>query len=507
MKKLLAGVLVLLLAGALSSLSQEVDTLSSVHSWFSRNYSHVLLREDPVGTSGYGIRPLASRARTNVLTHEIFGYFPYWFRTQWNSLDYSLVSTIAYFSGEIASDGSVGNTHGWPKYSGDPAASADVINFINLAHTNGVRVVLCFTNFDANSVRGLVSDTGRRTRFLQEALSIVSAGGGDGVNIDFERVPSVSRDSLTLFMQVLADSFHTRKPGSQVSCAPTDYDTRQGDWDLPALQSIVDLFFFQGYGYHYSGSSTSGPVGLLPSSSFWGGLNITTLVSFVLSRISPEKVLLGLPHFGYRWPTAGPDAKSATAGSGSAIYYPEATAAAATYGRQWDAAGLSPWYRYQSGTQWYQGWYEDQESMAAKYQFALERNLMGVGMWALGQDGANDDLRDVLATYFKEPMDVARVVGEGQSSFRLYQNFPNPFNATTRIRYDVGGRGREPGVTTVRLAVHDLLGREVALLVSGPRPQGSYTVRFDASGLPSGVYICRMAVGDFALAERMIVLR
>jgi len=394
------GIACILVLGFFPAAAQQED--GGVHSWFARQYGSILQKDDAIGTSTYRIQPRLPLARPQGLRREVFGYLPYWFRSRWNQVDYALVSTVAYFSGEVAPDGSVGDTHGWPKYVGDPAASSDVISFINAAHGAGVRVVLCFTNFDAAQIRALVSSPESTTRFLQEALTIVQAGSGDGVNINFESIPSIGRDSLTLFMRALADSFHTRIPGAQVSCAPTDYDTRQGDWDLPALQSFVDLFFFQGYGYHYRGSSSSGPVGLLPNSTFWGSTNITTLINLVLSRIPVDKVLLGLPHFGYRWPTATSEAKSATTGDGVAFYYPEALSYVANYGRRWDEAGLSPWYSYQAGTQWYQGWYDDPESMGHKYQFALDRNLMGVGMWALGQDGANHDIWDVLALYFAD---------------------------------------------------------------------------------------------------------
>jgi len=376
---------------------------TSVHMTFAEMYANrALEKADAIGSSSYVIVPRNLNAQSSALTREVFGYLPYWFRSRWGQIDYSLVSTIAYFSGEVASDGSVGNTYGWPKYPGDPLAVADVVNMINTAHANGVRVVLCFTNFDGAQIDAIVSTPSARETFIQQSLAIVKAGNGDGININFEGILSTSRDNLTQFMSALADSFHTLLPGSQVSCAPTDFDTRQGDWDLAALNPVIDLFFFQGYGYHYAGSPTSGPVGLLPNTSFWGSTNISTLINVVLSKIPTDKVLLGLPHFGYRWPTAGQDAKSSTGGTGVAFYYPDALGYTTTYGRQWDALALNPWYRYQVGTQWYQGWYDDPESMSYKYQFAILRNLKGIGMWSLGMDGPNHDIWDVLARYFAD---------------------------------------------------------------------------------------------------------
>jgi spore germination protein YaaH len=380
----------------------------SVHRQFMMMYRDGSPVTASAAPAGYVIRPIDRNAGNAGLKKEVFGYLPYWFANRWAQVDMRLVSTIAYFSGEIAADGSIGTTHGWPKISGDPSATADVVNMINAAHTAGVKVVLCFTNFTGSEIDAIVSNAIYRNTFIQQSLAIVRAGNGDGININFEGINSSSKAALTQFMNALADSFHTNIPGSQVSCAPTDFDTRSGDWDLAALSAKVDLFFFQGYGYGWSGGPTATPVGLLPNTSFWGSTNSTTLFNFALARIPAAKVVLGVPHFGYRWPTTTGDVKSATAGTGVAIYYPDALGYAANYGRQWEVNALNPWYRYQANGQWYQGWYDDPESMSYKYQFVLEKNLRGVGMWSLGMDGNNKDIWNMLATYMTDSGYVPR---------------------------------------------------------------------------------------------------
>ncbi len=87
--------------------------------------------------------------------------------------------------------------------------------------------------------------------------------------------------------------------------------------------------------------------------------------------------------------------------------------------------------------------------------------------------------------------------------FRLEQNYPNPFNPSTEIGYGVQGAG--DGVVTLR--IYDILGREVATLVNEVKLPGTYSVRFDASGLASGVYFYRMTAGHFADTKKLIVLR
>jgi hypothetical protein len=85
----------------------------------------------------------------------------------------------------------------------------------------------------------------------------------------------------------------------------------------------------------------------------------------------------------------------------------------------------------------------------------------------------------------------------------LAQNYPNPFNPTTSIGFRVSGLGSR----WVRLAVYDLLGREVAVLVDEEKPPGNHEVQFDASKLSSGVYFYRMQAGIFAETRRMMLVK
>ncbi len=92
--------------------------------------------------------------------------------------------------------------------------------------------------------------------------------------------------------------------------------------------------------------------------------------------------------------------------------------------------------------------------------------------------------------------------------FALAQNFPNPFNPTTTIGYAVGGfRNQESGFREVRLAVYDILGREVAVLVNEKKAPGRYEVEFDASGLSSGTYFYRLEAGSFVETKKLVVVR
>ena len=91
---------------------------------------------------------------------------------------------------------------------------------------------------------------------------------------------------------------------------------------------------------------------------------------------------------------------------------------------------------------------------------------------------------------------------EGRAmGFMLEQNYPNPFNPTTVVSSQL------PVVSSVKLAIYDLLGREVAVLVDERRAAGNYQDTFDGSGLASGVYVCRMTAGSYVSSRQMILIK
>ncbi|MBK8552320.1 MAG: T9SS type A sorting domain-containing protein [Ignavibacteria bacterium] len=86
--------------------------------------------------------------------------------------------------------------------------------------------------------------------------------------------------------------------------------------------------------------------------------------------------------------------------------------------------------------------------------------------------------------------------------YTLYQNYPNPFNPVTVIRYDVKGQ-----TSNVKLMVYNSLGKELATLVNEKQNAGSYEVKFDGSGLSSGVYFYRLEAGDFSEVKKMVLVK
>ena len=97
--------------------------------------------------------------------------------------------------------------------------------------------------------------------------------------------------------------------------------------------------------------------------------------------------------------------------------------------------------------------------------------------------------------------DVGTAVNTREGDFKLYDCFPNPFNPVTTIRYQIASRN------LVSLKVFNTIGQCVATLVQKMEGPGTMTIRFDATSLSSGVYLCRLEAGNFLQVKKMVLLQ
>ncbi|MFZ1322094.1 MAG: T9SS type A sorting domain-containing protein, partial [Ignavibacteria bacterium] len=84
-------------------------------------------------------------------------------------------------------------------------------------------------------------------------------------------------------------------------------------------------------------------------------------------------------------------------------------------------------------------------------------------------------------------------------NFKLENNYPNPFNPTTKIKFSL------PSETNVKLAVYDITGREVSVLENQVLKAGVFEYQWNGSGLSSGVYFYKLTAGSFSQVKKMIL--
>lgn len=393
-------------------------------------------------------QPLSSHARRAAQTQRaVFGFLPYWISAEYyDSIDFDLLTHIAPFSVEVNADGSLGEDHGWPWTA-----------LIDRAHRHGVRVILTATLFGDADVRTLLNSETHRTRFMREIRDKIRAGNADGVNIDFEG-PGLNGwpDQISGFLRALTDYLHAEIPGSEVSFASPAIDWG-GRWDFAQIAASCDYLFVMGYAFSGKWSSSTGPTAPLGGP----GRTVASLLEDdrdygQVTRDHPEKLILGVPYYGCKWKTRSGEPNTSVQ---EFINYPrlrDAIPQAARWGARWDARSQTAWYRYRDGEEWIQVWYDDVESLRRKYDLALDNDLRGFGMWALGYEGDQIEPWQLI-----EEVNGRRTPTLVQSSaavpeaFAVASPYPNPFNTSVAVRYRVPGPGR------LQIDLYDVLGRRI----------------------------------------------
>jgi len=318
-------------------------------------------------------------AALTVLPKRVYGYLPYWESIDLNAFRWDLISDVIAFSLEVGTDGTVSNPRALP---GSALVSA--------AHANGVRVHLCATLFNTsggNEVATFLASSSARAAAVQQ----LAAQAPDGINLDYEFVPTASRDAFTAFVQQLREALPQAVELTLAMPASSSY----GGYDVPRLATLANRLLLMEYDYHWRTGPSAGAGSPLAS--------VENAVDGYLALVPAGAIAMGVPYYGYEWPTASSSAGAATTGAGTAVIFDSVFTKFATYGRVWDTASQTPWYAYSASGQPRQGWVEDGESLGLKYQFARTRDLAGVMIWALGYDGTRTEAWAALQSdYFPE---------------------------------------------------------------------------------------------------------
>jgi MYXO-CTERM domain-containing protein len=333
----------------------------------------------------------------------VYGYLPFWV-SDTTQIRWELLSHVAHFSLEMTSEGTFSATHGWP--------DADLVS---TAHQAGVKAEVVITLFNASALATFLSSASRRAAGIENMIDAMEAGGADGISIDFEGVPGTQRDNLVTFFTELRSRLDARghgQAGITVAAPAVDWSNA---WDVGAILDQVDVYFVMAYDFFWSGSGIAGPSGIFRTDATWRTATAwSTLRSIATTarrggETKRGRIVAGVPYYGYEYRTTSDTWPSSTTGYvGSMTYRAARKAMAEGTPRVFDDGICQPGLIWQSAG-WHQAWYDDEQSLRCKYDFVLEQELGGTGMWALGSDNGYAELWDLLEEYFTAP----KALGEG----------------------------------------------------------------------------------------------
>ncbi len=333
------------------------------------------------------------------LNKKVYAYLPYWIKTDEVHIEWELLSTLILFS--VVSDGSgnIVNWHNWPR-----------TDLIQQAHNNGVKVEVSVALFEGNQIATLLNSASNRATLITQLTDIITADNIDGIDIDFEQMYGTELNSFPVFMQELKNSITAVKSDATLTSALPSVDWANA-YHYPKLSEILDGMLIMAYGYHYTGSPNAGPVSTLEG-AIWGTFNIKWTLNDYKTIIDPayhDKIILGLPTYGIKWPVQSHIINAKSTDTGSSITFADAYAEAAQYTRQWEIQSSNPYYNSTENGTLKQTWYDDGESFEAKFKVVNQENIGGIMLWALGYEGNLPDywlaIAKNLAAEKSEPVD------------------------------------------------------------------------------------------------------
>jgi len=429
----------------------------------------------------------------------VVGYYPMWYR-----------STFPAPAVRFDVLTHVNHAFAWPNADGTLAADDATVDtgLINTAHRAGRKVLLSLGGAGATQTANfslVAGDTSLRRKFIANLVARLSAFGYDGADLDWEGPASLADKANEVAMvQEMRGAFRAADSSWLLTMAVgvSDYE---GQWmDFAALRSSVDWFNAMTYDIFGSWSPYTGHnAPMVEPPGHTGDWSVTQGIAYLhqTRSIPASQLTLGLPFFGQRFlNTSGLYASFSSAAE--VTYTDVSTDRAAGWTYAWDGVSQVPYLVNPAKTALDS--FDDSASIAIKCAYAKASGLSGVMIWALGEDlwGGAQPLMAAVSVAMSPSTGVsAGATLPAAGGFVVEENYPNPFNPSTTIRYTL------PGRMVVSLVVYNVLGQQVAEIVRGVREPGVHEARFEAGELPSGVYYARIEAGGFSAVRAMVYVR
>ena len=403
----------------------------------------------------------------------------------------------------------------WPNPDGSIASNDVNVDtaLINTTHRAGRKILLSFggagTTQTANFA-SVSSDSVLRKTFINNVVARLAAYRYDGADLDWEG-PANRADKANEVMLVreLRTAFLNADTSWLITMAigPSNWS---GQWrDFTSLLQYIDWFNVMEYDFHGSWSAIAGhnaplSLGTDPISDP-DYLSIEQSIQYltVTRAIPKSKLTLGIPFYGKQFGTS--TLYTSYVGEQDLAYRDVVSSVQnGSWTYSWDSGSKAPYYTSVSLQKLIT--FDDTASIAIKCQYARNQGLSGVMIWEISQDliAQSQPLLDVVGMQMMTTsVQSDQAVNSRPTGFALSENYPNPFNPSTTIRYQL------PVASNVSIKVFDVLGREVATLINEYKNAGTGFIQFDASRyqLGSGVFFYRIQAGAFVQTKKMILVK
>jgi spore germination protein YaaH len=240
-------------------------------------------------------------------------------------------------------------------------------------------------DWDPALIQTILHDRDLLDRHVEAIVDLVLEEDLAGIDIDYEDLAARDRDAFSAFIAQLADALHRedRTLAVEVFAKESDqgYDQRNVAQDYEALGRAADQVRLMAYDWHWQ-TSGAGPI----APADW----VRAVLSYAVTEVPAEKLVLGIPTYGYRW----------DGGDGRLVSWLQAYGLSRQYEVpvRWDPYAASPWltYRDEAGVE-HVVWFENSQSITAKLELAQSYGVGGTFLWLVGDE--DDNAWPVISTY------------------------------------------------------------------------------------------------------------
>ena len=335
--------------------------------------------------------PTQNNQNLHKNNYVIFGFAPYWNLKKLTPESLSDITYFAYFNLLLNGDGSVftkaNSKEEDPTYTNYKRLIAGTIK------KGAQPLIITFMPESQTALSKIVSSATSRQATITTIQNILLESHATGVNIDFEPLGDISqnlRNNFTLFIKELHSGLSISNKQLSISIYASAA-SRPKLWDLGKLTPFTDYFVVMTYDYTMPKNNSAGPNSPLRGSGDLFEHNIVKNIAEIAKFVPSQKILLGIPFYGYQWDTVNSSKYSAVQSKASvaSLERIQRMLDDKTLELIWDHNTLTPYGIANDNGQITQVYFENETSIRLKLEFVKSANLGGIAIWALGYEGNN----------------------------------------------------------------------------------------------------------------------
>ena len=344
-----------------------------------------------------------------IKKQQIIGFQPYWLLQKADKPYEKYINVFTYFGLIIDNDGTIvklvnpqEEEPGWTWLKSDLFQEK-----LKQAQKNHLKSSLLIQNINEISINTLLKEPEKHAQnLIADVLPIMQKYGFTDLNLDIESFVEASESAqrqYTAFIKEVKKGIEENNLGTlTVEITPVSLVAPRLI-NVEEIGKIADYLVLMAYDFHYAGSYLTGPVAPMGGEGKVREYDINTALIETLNVVSPRKVILGIPLYGYEWETISDKPGAPTIpGSGATASnrrITEMLKSCTNCVKGFDELAQQPYIVFPDSDGYHQVYYEDEKSIQAKLGLAKEYQIAGVALWALGYEGNN--LLDPLKTYKK----------------------------------------------------------------------------------------------------------